>query len=80
MKKGPIYCTRTEYLNHWVLLPDGSVTLCCMDFGLKHVMGNLIDHTYDEIIHMQPYQDLISGMNAQMSDILCRKCTSSRVR
>lgn len=80
MKKGPIYCTRTEYLNHWVLLPDGSVTLCCMDFGLKHVMGNLIDHTYDEIIQMQPYQDLISGMNAQMSDILCRKCTSSRVR
>lgn len=33
----------------FVLLPNGSMQLCCMDFGLKHAVGNLLEEDYDAI-------------------------------
>jgi hypothetical protein len=30
-----------------VLLPNGDVYLCCNDFGLRHKIGNLLEHDYD---------------------------------
>lgn len=35
--------------NRHVLLPNGDVVLCCMDYGLKHVLGNLIKDDYQVI-------------------------------
>lgn len=79
-KRGKLSCVRTRDLNHWVLLPDGEVVLCCMDFGLQHPLGNLITNTYDEIINSKAYKDIISKMNdINDSSMLCRKCVSSRV-
>lgn len=79
-KRGKLSCVRTRDLNHWVLLPDGEVVLCCMDFGLQHPLGNLITNTYDEIINSKAYRDIISKMNdINDSSLLCRKCVSSRV-
>lgn len=37
-----------------VLLPNGDITLCCMDYGLECVLGNLIDEDYDTIIGRIP--------------------------
>lgn len=37
-------------LNKNELLPDGTLLLCCMDYGMKHVLGNLKEKTYEEII------------------------------
>jgi hypothetical protein len=31
-----------------VLLPDGSLALCCQDYGLDDLVGNLIDNTWEE--------------------------------
>ena len=32
-------------MNHGVLLPNGSVSICCNDYGLKTILGNLqFDH------------------------------------
>lgn len=31
-----------------VLLPDGSLSLCCQDYGLDEVLGNLVENTWDE--------------------------------
>ena len=74
---GELYCGRACELNHTVLLPNGDVVLCCMDYGLQHVLGNLLRQSYDEVIHgkeMQRIQKaLISG-----SDILCRCCTAAK--
>ncbi len=33
----------------FVVLPNGSVQLCCMDFGLKHTVGNLLKEDYATI-------------------------------
>lgn len=36
-----------------VVLPNGDVFLCCMDFGLKDFVGNLLHETYLDIVrHM----------------------------
>ena len=31
-----------------VLLPDGSLGLCCQDYGLDDIVGNLMDNTWEE--------------------------------
>jgi hypothetical protein len=31
------------------LLPNGDVSLCCMDFGLSHILGNLLTENYVDI-------------------------------
>ena len=46
----PMTCGCPERLYHGVLLPNGDMSLCCMDYGLKHIHGNLLTQSYDEII------------------------------
>ena len=50
--KCAVACASTPFYDHNVLLPDGRVVLCCMDYGMKHVLGNLFK---------QDYIDLFSG-------------------
>lgn len=78
-KYGRLVCNRSEKQNHWVLLPDGTVVLCCMDFGLRHQLGNLQSSDYEAIISGDAYQVLRQqmGCHYQGEDILCRNCTSS---
>lgn len=67
-----------DYLN-CMLLPDGRVVLCCMDFGLKHVLGNIHTSTYEELLSGMTLEQVKKGMNGDLSvDILCRKCTFAR--
>ena len=41
-----------------VLLPDGSLGLCCQDYGLDDIMGNLMDNTWDEFVNSERVQDV----------------------
>ena len=43
-------CGCLEKMYHNVMLPNGDVSLCCMDYGLKHILGNLYEQDYEEII------------------------------
>ena len=43
-------CGCLEKLYHNVMLPNGDVALCCMDYGLEHILGNLFEQPYDEIM------------------------------
>ena len=43
-------CGCDEHLYHNVLLPNGDVSLCCMDYGLEHIIGNLYEQSYEDII------------------------------
>ena len=47
---GPKTCGCVEGLYHNVLLPNGDVSLCCMDYGLEHIIGNLATQTYEDVI------------------------------
>jgi hypothetical protein len=49
LKRHPIgYCYKRRY-PEFVLMPNGDVQLCCMDFGLKHKVGNLLHEDYSAI-------------------------------
>ena len=43
-------CGCVEHLYHNVLLPNGQVTLCCMDYGLDHILGDLYEQSYEDVI------------------------------
>ncbi len=47
-KKKTGYCFRRT-TPQFVLLPNGDVQLCCMDFGLWHKIGNLFEDDYEKI-------------------------------
>jgi FkbM family methyltransferase len=48
--QGAKTCGCVEGLYHNVLLPNGDVSLCCMDYGLDHIIGNLHEQTYEDLI------------------------------
>lgn len=58
-----------------VMLPDGRVTLCCMDFGMRHVLGNLLEEDYESMMYggvMKSVEDAMMCKNRE--EILCRSC------
>lgn len=73
---GAVSCGFTHAYDQNVVLPNGDVVLCCMDYGLQHRIGNLL---------RQDYYDLFAGpeigalraenMQQRFSDqSLCRTC------
>lgn len=79
VRKGKISCSLCgQALNHNILLPDGRVLLCCMDYGMKHVLGNLTEQSYEEIMNGKEIDKIKAAINGDESiDILCRRCSSA---
>ena len=75
-KKGRIWCARSGRKPDWSeLLPDGTVCLCCMDFGVKYVLGNLLTQSYDQIMQGEAMRDLCLRMKGEKDgDCICRRC------
>jgi hypothetical protein len=73
-------CASTPFYDRNVLLPNGDVVLCCMDYNLKHVIGNLLDQTYEEIFQGKPLLDLIAiNEEAKFSKCsICKSCENVR--
>jgi MoaA/NifB/PqqE/SkfB family radical SAM enzyme len=66
-KNGRITCCR-EDLPDCIMVPNGDIFLCCMDFSLKYNLGNILDISYTEIIQNRKNLDL------QAPDSICRRC------
>jgi radical SAM protein with 4Fe4S-binding SPASM domain len=74
-KKGKIRCSACgPDLQHNVLLPNGNVVLCCMDYGMDHVLGNLLSGTYESLFLSAEYRRVKRGHLDESLNILCRKC------
>jgi len=43
-----VACKITPFYDHNVVLPNGDAVLCCMDYGLKHVIGNILTGEYED--------------------------------
>lgn len=73
-------CRSTPFYDRNVLLPNCDVVLCCMDYNLKHVIGNLLTQTYDEMMQGKPLQDLIKMNEAVGFDkcSICKSCDNVR--
>lgn len=46
---GAVTCGMTPFYDHNVMLPNGDVILCCMDYDLKHIIGNLFTQNYTDL-------------------------------
>lgn len=76
-KKGRIFCERARNVNHNVLLPDGTVALCCNDFGLEYVLGNLFVQSYEDIVNGEEMKRITNYMKNDSNEsaaFICRKC------
>ena len=65
---------QTTELNHNILLPNGDVVLCCEDYSLKHVLGNLYNGDLLSLYDAEPYQTIKRGLDDESIDLLCRYC------
>ena len=68
-------CRSTPFYDRNVLLPNGDVVLCCMDYNLKHVIGNLLKQTYEEIFAGEQLAEIIR-MNERPEFDKCSICKS----
>lgn len=70
-----ITCASSPFYDRNVLLPNGDVVLCCMDYNLTHVIGNLFKQNYDDIFNSRPLLDLIT-VNEKPEFSKCSICKS----
>jgi hypothetical protein len=74
-KQGKLFCHKLDPSStQYVMLPDCTVTLCCMDYGLKHRMGNLLETPYDALYSEEMQRVLRSASSFADSYALCRTC------
>jgi len=69
--KGPVGCKRN--FAHSVLLPNGDIVLCCMDYGLKHILGNLLTQSINEIYSGKEFARVVEATKKDTGSI-CHKC------
>ncbi|MFG3817965.1 radical SAM/SPASM domain-containing protein [Limnothrix redekei] len=71
-RSGKLQCDRHLYSN--VLLPNGDVTICCQDFGMNHIIGNLMNDTYENLFKSSEFDRVQRGLQNENADTLCRQC------
>jgi MoaA/NifB/PqqE/SkfB family radical SAM enzyme len=54
---------------HNVLIPDGSVQLCCQDYGLEEPIGNLLHMPYHALFETKRFQEIMGGKAS-----ICQRC------
>lgn len=69
---GPIDCKRNCRWN--VLLPNADVLLCSNDYGMKHILGNLLTSDYASLFRGTEYLKVKRGLRVPSIESLCRKC------
>ncbi len=75
---GQIRCRSCgDSLNHNVLLPNGDVVLCCMDYGLQHILGNLLQSDYQSLFSSEAFKRIQQGLDDDSHDVLCRYCDNA---
>jgi len=68
--QGEIRCAADRWHNN-VLLPNGDVQICCMDFGLTMCCGNLLRQPYSEI---EKTANEFAANHNPPDNCICRSC------
>jgi MoaA/NifB/PqqE/SkfB family radical SAM enzyme len=68
---GKLHCERI-YQN--VLLPNGDVVLCCMDWSAEYVLGNLKRDRFEDLYRSETFRRVLRGLRDPSVDLLCRTC------
>lgn len=77
-----VECTRDKNLTSSVMLPNGDLALCCMDYGLKHIIGNILKQNYDEILHGVELEKIkrLNNTLEYTEEVLCKSCNDGYCR
>jgi len=75
---GPILCTMNRSKKNRdippIILPNGDTVLCCKDWKMDYVLGNLYNCEYDDLFQSETYLEIVKKMRSENDDILCRTC------
>lgn len=71
-KSSPFICKRGLLQN--VLLPNGDVVICCNDYSLNHIIGNLLRDDYESIHKSDEFHRVELSMTDDSIDVLCHYC------
>ena len=72
-----IWCiTSGKSMNHNVLLPDGTVLMCCMDYAMTGIFGNLFEQSYDDVLYSAPACRMRTTL--RKGESICRHCTNAK--
>jgi len=69
--------TPSTYYNHQVLLPNGDIQICCMDYGLKNKLGNLEElDKWEDVFSTPEYKrvDELSKRAEFTEELICKSC------
>lgn len=79
--KGVIKCWSSgNRFNQNVMMPNGDVYLCCMDWSLQHKLGNLLEQSYEALHKSKEYRTVCRSMNDESIETVCRYCERSKSR
>ena len=71
-----LWCiTSGRGMNHNVLLPNGEVIMCCMDYGMTGRFGNLFTQRYDEVLNSEPACKMRETL--YKGESICRHCANA---
>jgi hypothetical protein len=68
---GKLGCRRPGWR---VLLPNGEVALCCMDYGLDHVLGSLLESDFETVFYGAAWSQVERAREDESLALLCRTC------
>ena len=75
---GPMICSMHEDMDNKnippIILPSGDVVLCCKDWSMEYILGNLLECTFEELHQSKTYKEVTQKMASKNDDILCRNC------
>jgi len=78
LKKGRLQCSACgPKIDHNVVLPNGDVLLCCMDYAQDAVIGNLLTMSHADLFESEGYKKIQEGLADDSKDIICRRCEVS---
>ena len=75
----PVCCSVTPFFDHNVLLPNGDILLCCMDYGKDVTLGNLLVDSYYDLFTSRALSELVKGnMKHYPGGTICKKCSVAK--
>ena len=72
----PVQCRDSTLYDRNVVLPNGDVFVCCMDYGLTAPLGNLLTQSYQSIRKSEGLQRLVRANQCEGFDenVICKSC------
>lgn len=77
--KAPLRCQFCDNrLDCNIVLPNGDVLICCMDYGLEYVFGNLLESGYEKIVDGNVANSVKKSMIYGENSIICNRCSFAK--